>query len=160
MNQPTDDSYDPQQHVRSLADVFKAKEESGDLELKGRGAKRSVVSTPAQVDPPTVQLSSETLIPLVKAVGNATCRIASVEVLEETEVKEIADALAPVADKYLGTVAQEWGAEVVLLFVVLKVTAPRVINKASEKEGEEDHGKVPDNFPDAAKTDLDRRETF
>ena len=120
--------------VSGWSGALKQAEAEGTIEAtKGRGrpagGARSKVS-----DAPSISFDGKELRPLVKAIGNTSCRIAKVSVLSETEIEELTEAFAPVLSKYAGNSLDRWGAEVALGVIVLKVSMPRISEASANRK--------------------------
>lgn len=116
---------------------------STDLETKGRGrpstsGKSSRTTSAPSPESSALEFSGKELAPLVRAVGNPLCRTGGVQVLEDSEVTELSDALAPLLSKYFGESINRWGVEVAFVGVALKVGAPRVIQAMDNRKAKAD----------------------
>lgn len=126
--------------IDSWMDAVEEQAESVDpsdvtIERKGKGRPRS---RPAPSGP-SLTFSHDELAPLVESVGNAVCRSFEVDTLSDTDVGDISKALAPVMSKYLGDIAERWGAEIALAGVLAKVAIPRYMDyreRAAETQAE------------------------
>lgn len=115
---------------------------AADVETKGRGrpassgsaSKKSAGGSAARSDAPDLSFSGKELGPLVKAFGNTGCRMAKVSVLDQGEVDELSEALAPILSKYFGESINRYGPEVALVGVTLKVAMPRIQEAAERRK--------------------------
>lgn len=149
--------------LEAVGASWSAKLSAENVETKGRGRPAKSSKRSADVAPaPSLSFDGKELRPLVKALGNTACRVGKVTILEDTEVQELSEALAPVLSKYMGESINRFGAEVALVGIALKVSMPRIAEAGERRKREkaERAGDVAEEQPGSSRVGAEIQKEF
>jgi len=105
-----------------------------EIEQQNKEAGPRVDGIAAAAPAPAPGFDPKTLAPACKVLSQFGGKLAGVEVeLSDDEANIVAEALAPVIDKWMPTVSSNYGEELNLLFVVLLVVGGKVTEAKAEQ---------------------------